>query len=119
MTEVAAVHGTANASIIVGYGYTGVLVAFLARHHPLAIVPVSILVGGILASGGLLQRTAHLPDATVNVLEGILFVVILASETLRGRLMSGDVPDGEPKPAIARREGVDSTPAGETERAVG
>jgi simple sugar transport system permease protein len=85
MVEVAAVHGTANASLIVGYGYTGILVAFLARQHPLGILPVSVLIGGIGASGGLLQRTEHLPDATVNVLQGILFIVILASETLRGR----------------------------------
>jgi simple sugar transport system permease protein len=35
-----------------------------------------------------LQRTEHLPDAAVNVLQGILFIVILASETLRGRLPS-------------------------------
>jgi simple sugar transport system permease protein len=86
MVEVAAVHGTANASLIVGYGYTGILVAFLARQHPLAILPVSVLIGGIGASGGLLQRTEHLPDAAVNVLQGILFVVILVSETMRGRV---------------------------------
>ncbi|HLK37401.1 MAG TPA: ABC transporter permease [Polyangiaceae bacterium] len=85
MVEVAAVHGTANASLIVGYGYTGILVAFLARQHPLGILPVAVLIGGIGASGGLLQRTEHLPDATVNVLQGILFIVILAGETLRGR----------------------------------
>jgi hypothetical protein len=42
--------------------------------------------GGIGASGGLLQRRLGLPDATVLVLQGILFVVILASETLRERL---------------------------------
>lgn len=89
MAEVAAVHGTANASLIVGYGYTGVLVAFLARQHPLAIVPVAILLGGIGASGGLLQRADHLPDAAVDVFQGILFVVILASETLRGRMGTG------------------------------
>ncbi len=86
MAEVAAVHGTANASLIAGYGYSGVLVAFVARHHPLAIVPVALLVGGINASGGLLQRTAGLPDAAVNVLQGITFVVILASDTLALRL---------------------------------
>ena len=85
MAEVAAVHGTANASLIVGYGYTGILVAFLARQHPLGIVPVAVLIGGIGASGGLLQRTEHLPDAAVSVLQGILFLVILASETVRGR----------------------------------
>ena len=85
MVEVAAVHGRANASLAVGYGYAGILVAFLARHHPLAIVPVAILLGGISASGGLLQRRLDLPDAAVVVLQGIIFVAILASETLYGR----------------------------------
>jgi ABC-type uncharacterized transport system permease subunit len=86
MVEVAAVHGKANASLAVGYGYAGILVSFLARHHPLAIVPVAILLGGISASGGLLQRRLDLPDAAVVVLQGIIFVAILASETLYGRL---------------------------------
>ncbi len=85
MTEVAAIHGTANASLICGYGYAGILVAFLARQNPLAVIPVALLLGGISASGGLLQRSLSLPDATVNVLQGILFVVILASETFYGR----------------------------------
>ena len=83
--EVAAVHGTANASLVTGYGYTGVLVAFIARQNALAVIPVSIIIGGIGASGGLLQRAFSLPDATVNVLQGILFVSILLSETLHGR----------------------------------
>jgi ABC-type uncharacterized transport system permease subunit len=86
MAEVAAVHGTANASLIAGYGYAGILVAFLARQHPLAVMPVALLVGGIGASGGLLQRSFRLPDATVNVLQGIIFVVLLASDSLAGRL---------------------------------
>jgi ABC-type uncharacterized transport system permease subunit len=85
MVEVAAVHGRANASLAVGYGYSGILVSFLARHNPMAIVPVAILLGGIGASGGLLQRRLDLPDAAVVVLQGILFVAILASETLYGR----------------------------------
>ena len=71
MIEVAAVHGSANASLVAGYGYTGILVAFLARHNPLAIIPVAILLGGIDASGGLIQRRMGLPDATVLVLQGI------------------------------------------------
>ncbi|HET6146697.1 MAG TPA: ABC transporter permease [Polyangia bacterium] len=83
--EVAAIHGTANASLITGYGYTGVLVAFLARSNPLAVIPVSLILGGIGASGGLLQRIFDLPDATVNVLQGILFISILFSETFYGQ----------------------------------
>lgn len=89
MLEVAAVHGRANASLAAGYGYSGVLIAFLARHNPLAALPVAILLGGIAASGGLLQRRLDLPDATVLVLQGILFIAILASETLYGRIKFG------------------------------
>ena len=92
MVEVAAVHGRANATLAAGYGFTGILVAFLARQNPLAIIPVAILMGGIGASGGLLQRRLDLPDATVLVLQGILFVVLLASETLYGRLRLPSLP---------------------------
>jgi general nucleoside transport system permease protein len=85
-TEVAAVHGSANASLIAGYGYAGILVAFIARQSPLAIIPVAVLVGGLSASGGMLQRRLDLPDATVLVLQGIAFMLILGSEALYGRL---------------------------------
>jgi ABC-type uncharacterized transport system permease subunit len=83
--EVAAIQGRANASLAAGYGFTGILVSFLARHNPLVIVPVAILFGGLVASGGLIQRRMDLPDATVLVLQGLIFVVLLTSETLYGR----------------------------------
>ena len=38
-----------------------------------------------MASGGMLQRAQNLPDAAVLVLQGMLFLVILWSETLYGR----------------------------------
>lgn len=85
MVEVAAVQGRANANLAAGYGFTGILVSFLARHNPLAIIPVAILLGGINASGGLLQRRLGLPDASVLVLQGMIFVSVLMSETLYGR----------------------------------
>lgn len=81
--EVAAVHTNANASLIAGYGYAGILVSFIARHNPLAIVPVAILFGGFGAAGSLLQRRLELPDASVLVLQGLAFVLILASEAVR------------------------------------
>lgn len=89
MVEVAAVHGRANAPLAAGYGFTGILVAFLARQNPLAILPVAVLLGGINASGGLLQRRLDLPDATVLVLQGILFVTLLTAETLSARRTGG------------------------------
>ncbi|SLN15353.1 ABC transporter permease [Roseisalinus antarcticus] len=83
--EVSAVHGSANGSLIAGYGYTGILVAFLARHNPLAIFPVAILLGGFEASSGLIQRRMDLPDATILVFQGMVFIIILLSEALYGR----------------------------------
>jgi general nucleoside transport system permease protein len=83
--EVAAIQGRANASLVAGYGFTGILVSFLARHNPIAIIAIAILFGGIVASGGLVQRRMELPDATVLVLQGLTFVVLLVSETLYGR----------------------------------
>lgn len=84
--EVAAIQGRANASLAAGYGFTGILVAFLARQNPLAIIPVAIFLGGIDAAGGLVQRRMDMPDATVQVLQGLMFVVLLVSETLYGRI---------------------------------
>jgi general nucleoside transport system permease protein len=83
--EVGANLGRANASLAAGYGFTGILVSFLARHNPIAIVPVAILFAGIGAAGGLIQRRMGLPDATVLVLNAFVFVVLLTSETLYGR----------------------------------
>ena len=83
--EVAAQLGRANASLNAGYGYTGILIAFLARFNPLAIMPMALLFGGLGAAGGLLQRRMGLPDATIQVLQGMIFVAILTGDTLYGR----------------------------------
>jgi len=84
--EVAAVQYSANESLEAGYGYTGILVAFLARQNPLVIIPVAILLAGFDASAGLIQRRMGMPDATVLVLQGFVFIAILMSDALYGRL---------------------------------
>lgn len=86
MVEVAAVQGQANASLVAGYGYSGILVAFVARYNPLAAALVAVMLGGIINSGGALQRTFGMPDATVLVFQGLVFIVVLYSESLYGRL---------------------------------
>ena len=85
MVEVAAVQGRANESLAAGYGYAGILVAFVARHRGLPIILVATLLGGILASGGILQREFKLPDATILVFQGLVFIVILFSDSLYGK----------------------------------
>jgi simple sugar transport system permease protein len=83
--EVVAVEGSANATLYAGLGFAGVLVAFVARQHALAILVVAVVMGGIEASGGVIQRRHDLPDAAVDVFKGFLFLMILASETYVAR----------------------------------
>ena len=65
---------------------------------------MAILLGGIGASGGLLQRVFELPDATVNVLQGMLFLAILLSDTFYGRRWFARAKGGarERAPAASR-----------------
>ena len=101
--EVAAVQGKANAALHASYGFTGILVAFMARQNALAIIPVAILFGGIAAAGGLIQRRMELPDAAVVLLQGLVFVV-LASETVpppRSWSLGGGRNEGSQPPLSA------------------
>jgi simple sugar transport system permease protein len=86
VVEVAAVHGRANDSLATGLGYSGILVAFVARQNPLAVIPVAILLGGVQASGNLLQQSVGLSSAAVQVFQGTLFLVVLGMDTWSGRL---------------------------------
>jgi general nucleoside transport system permease protein len=111
MVEVAAVQGRANGALHSNYGYTGILVAFVAKQNPLAVVLVSILLGGILASGSILQRVLDMPDATVLVFQGLIFLVILYSESLYGqfawfqepRLIDDELPNTASHDPVPRK----------------
>jgi simple sugar transport system permease protein len=82
--EVAAVQGRANASLAAGYGFTGILVSFMARHHPLGVVPVALLFAGLAAADGLVQRRLGLPDGVMLLLQSVIFIALLVSQALHG-----------------------------------
>jgi general nucleoside transport system permease protein len=78
--QVSAIEGRLRTGLSPGYGYTGFLVSWLARHHPVAIVVVAILMGGLLSGSDSLQLSEKLPFATVNILQGFIFFFLLGSE---------------------------------------
>lgn len=51
--------------------YAGILAAFVSLRDPLATILVAILLGGILSSDDILQRSHNLLDATVLIFQGI------------------------------------------------
>lgn len=85
IAEVSAIQGRLQPNISLGYGLTGFLVAWLARHNMLAIVPVSLLVGGLVAGSDALQLFARVPAASAVILQGLLFAVALAVPGLIAR----------------------------------
>jgi simple sugar transport system permease protein len=83
---IAASEHQANAALYAQkFGFTGILISFMARHHPLAILPTAVLFGGLKASSDTLQSRHSLPDASVDVLAGIAVVLVLTFETFYGR----------------------------------
>jgi simple sugar transport system permease protein len=78
--QVSSIEGRLRSGLSPGYGYTGLLVCWLARHNPIAIIVVSILIGGLVSGADSLQLTAKLPFATVNILQGAIFFSLLAFE---------------------------------------
>src|SRR5213080_4556892 len=63
------------------YGYTGIVVAALARYNPLAVVLVAVLIGGLQNAGNVLQG-ADFPSGLVGVMQGIILFSALGGELL-------------------------------------
>src|SRR5262245_22775798 len=63
------------------FGYTGIVVAALARYNPLAVVLVAVLIGG-LQNAGLYLQGPDFPTGLVGVLQGIILFCTLGGELL-------------------------------------
>jgi len=66
-------------SLDLGLGFTGIIVAALARLNPMAVIPVAILMGALNNAGPSLQSIG-VPTATVTMLQGAILVFAVAGE---------------------------------------
>ena len=64
-----------------GYGYTGIVVAALARYNPFAVVLIAFLIGGLQNAGSALQGP-DFPSGLVGVMEGMILFTALGGELL-------------------------------------
>jgi len=76
MNEVAALREL-NGRFPRGYGFTGVIIAWLARLNPLAAIFVSFLFGGLLVGTKLIQ-----PQGIASMLQGVILFVVVGTEML-------------------------------------
>ncbi len=88
--EVAGIHHLLRHpnQISLGYGYTAILVAWLARGNPVATILTSLLMATIFVAGDTIQLSFGLPSQIVNVVTGlILFFLILSEGILSYRVL--------------------------------
>ena len=81
MIEVSGITHRLQQDISAGYGYTGIIVAWLARLNPFAILLVAFLFGALLV-GGFGVQTYGIPYAIVLMLQGAVLFFLLAGEIM-------------------------------------
>ncbi len=65
-------------SIMAGYGYTAIVVAWLARLNPLIIAIAAFLLAGLRVGVENLQLDMQIPAAFGNIMEGLILLTVLA-----------------------------------------
>ena len=77
MLEISGVVHRLQGAISSGYGFTGIIIAWLAKLNPILVVPISILFGGLLLAGREIQ-----PSGIPMLIQGIILVCLIGSDFL-------------------------------------
>ncbi len=77
MSEVSGVVHRLQERISPGYGFSGIIVAWLAKLNPFIVIIVSILFGALILAGREIQ-----PSGVPKMIQGIILVCLIASDFL-------------------------------------
>jgi simple sugar transport system permease protein len=77
MSEITGVVHRLQERISPGYGFTGIIVAWLAKLNPFAVILVSILFGALILAGREIQ-----PAGLSMMLQGIILFMVISSDVL-------------------------------------
>ena len=82
--EVAGVHGRLLDAyqISLGYGYTAIIVAWLARGNPLGTVLTALFMGLVFASGDVMKIALQMPFRVTDVFNGLILFFLISTERL-------------------------------------
>lgn len=80
--EIAGIHGRIGPpeGISPGYGYTAIIVAWLARLDPIATLVSGFLISGLLVGGDAIQVALNLPAATIEVFNGVILFFVISGD---------------------------------------
>ena len=77
VSEISGVVHRFQGTISPGYGFTGIIVAWLAKLNPFAVVVVSLLFGSLILAGREIQ-----PSGIPKLIQGIILFAVIASDVL-------------------------------------
>ncbi|RTZ96308.1 MAG: ABC transporter permease [Deltaproteobacteria bacterium] len=79
VSEVAGIHFQVMAGISPGYGYTGIVIAMLARLNPLGIIPAAFFFAVIITGAEAMSRATGVPVFLADVIQGTALVTMLVA----------------------------------------
>ncbi|MFN8675292.1 MAG: ABC transporter permease [Thermomicrobiales bacterium] len=82
MSEVAGIGHQLQRNLSPGYGYAAIIVAWLARLHPIGAVLVAFLLAALTVGGDQLQMSLGLPAAIAPMLQGTILFFLLGGDIL-------------------------------------
>ena len=81
MIQAAGVERTLNDQLASGgLCFTAIVVAWLAKLNPLAIVPAGFAFAVLLQGGAHIQSALQIPSTAAEIVQGIILLFVLASE---------------------------------------
>ncbi len=83
--EVAGIYHNLPNGLSPGFGYTGIVVALLARLNPLWAVIVAFALAALNVGSGGMQRAMGIPVSLVSIMEAVLILLVLSTRMLERR----------------------------------
>lgn len=77
---VAGQEGRLTQGFFAGYGFSGILISFLARNNPLAATVVAVLVAALFVAGRNLQVFYQIPFSMVQLIQAIVVICVASSD---------------------------------------
>jgi simple sugar transport system permease protein len=77
--EVAGLHFQVMASLSPGYGYTGIVIAMLARLNPLGVVPAALFFAAVATGAETMSRKTGVPVFLADIIQGASLLCMLVA----------------------------------------
>jgi simple sugar transport system permease protein len=101
--EVSGLHGSLQVSFAAPYGFTAIIVAWLARLNPFISLTVSVLFGAMYAGGEALQIEMGLPLASTQIFQGLILFFVLGGAFFNNyRLRLANVRHDQPTAGMGK-----------------